>query len=271
MKIGKLVKYHVKKIFQHCETVDHDEFRRLQDKRYSKNTFGINYPFCTESILIPKIESKRYWTDLYFVRGKTVRVSSQWVISNTTHFVEYLIGKNISNREEIENLTDIETVNTHSHRTNARLNSRYRGNAIGNSQNLLVRNILSNLGEESFNQEDWEETKGYFNNECAYCGAGGDLVIEHAIPINKVSLGEHRLGNMVPSCKVCNSKKADKDYKTFLGDNQSRIEKIEEYMDSRDYVPLGENEQVAKILEMAYEEVAFISKRYIEILNELFS
>ena len=90
------------------------------------------------------------------------------------------------------------------------------------------------------------------------------------MPINKVALGEHRLGNLVPSCKSCNSKKSDKDYKAFLEGNEYRIRRIEEYMDSRDYVPLGENEQVLKILEMAYQEVAIVSKRYISILNELF-
>ena len=264
MKIGKLVKYHTKKIFQYCETVDHAELQRLENKKYSKMTFGIGFPFCLETSLIPKDESKRYWTDLYLVRGKTVRVSSQWILPHKEKFISYLIEKNITRQDEIEKLTVAEP----SHPSNTRENSRYKGNAIGNSQNLLVRNILSNLGGESFKQEDWENTKKYFDYKCAYCGSDGDLVIEHAIPINKVSLGEHRLGNLVPSCKTCNSKKADKDYKIFLDEDQNRIDKIEKYMDSRNYTPLGENEQVAKILEMAYEEVATVSKRYITIINE---
>ncbi|RSD31749.1 HNH endonuclease [Vibrio pectenicida] len=270
MKIGQLVKSHIKKIFLYCDTVNHDELIKLMDKKYSKNTFGINYPFCTESTLIPKNESKRYWTDLYFVRGKKVRVSSQWVINHTQQFTRYLVTRGITDQEKLEDLMDSHYAPSDNPRISTRLNSRYRGNAIGNAQNLLVRNILSNLGEESFNQDDWEKTKAYFENKCAYCGSEDELVIEHAVPINKVSLGEHRLGNMVPSCKACNSKKADKDFKIFLEGNQHRIGIIEEYMDSRDYVPLGENEQVAKILEMAYQEVAIVSKRYIEILNELF-
>lgn len=265
MKIGQLVKYYVKNIFQYCDVEDHDELERLSDKKYSKNTFDINYPFCTEAHLIPKGESKRYWTDLYVVRGKSVRVSSQWVVTHTQHFIDYIVSKGISDLETIESLADVDNVIEKSPRASSRVNSRYRGNAIGNAQNLLV----SNLGDESFNQEDWEKTKIHFENKCAYCGSGEELVIEHAVPINKVSLGEHRLGNMVPSCKSCNSKKADKDYRTFLEGSENRISRIEEYMDSRDYVPLGENDQVAKILEMAYQEVAIVSKRYIEILNEL--
>ncbi|MBE1302020.1 MAG: HNH endonuclease [Alteromonadaceae bacterium] len=270
MKIGKLVKTHIKKIFQYCDTVDHNELEMLMDKKYSKSTFGINYPFCTESGLIPKKESRRYWTDLYFVRGKKVRVSSQWVIAHTNQFKEYLVNKGISDKTKLEDSTVSDDDTKHGQRVSTRVNSRYRGNAIGNAQNLLVRNILSNLGEESFNQEDWENTKNYFENKCAYCGSEEELVIEHAVPINKVSLGEHRLGNIIPSCKSCNSRKADKGYKEFLEGNRHRTRRIEEYMDSRNYVPLGENEQVAKILEMAYQEVAVVSKRYIEILNELF-
>ena len=270
MKIGRLVKHHIKKIFQHCETIDHEELEELLNKNYSKNVFGINYSFCTEVNLIPASESVRYWTDTYIVRGKTVRVSSQWVVSHKEYFIKYLIDKNISNKNEIEELTDIELLSQEKKQISTRENSRYRGNAIGKAQNLLVRNILSNLGEESFNQENWEESKAYFDNQCAYCGSTGELVLEHVIPINRASLGEHRLGNLIPSCRSCNSKKSDKDYREFLKGQHIRIEKIERYMESRNYVPLGDNEQVAKILEMAYQEVAIVSKRYISILNELF-
>ncbi len=151
-----------------------------------------------------------------------------------------------------------------------RSNSRFRGNAIGNAQNLVIRNILSNLGQESFTEDDWKETKLYFSNSCAYCGTETELQIEHAIPINKTSLGEHCLGNLVPSCKSCNSKKSNQTFHEFLGDDVERIEIIEEYMDSRNYVPLEDNEQVIKILDMAYNEVSLLSNRYITILNELF-
>ena len=150
-----------------------------------------------------------------------------------------------------------------------RSNSRYRGNAIGNAQNLVVRNILSNLGHESFTESDWAETKAFFNDCCAYCGVEGELLIEHAVPINRKSLGEHRIGNLVPSCKACNSRKADKDFRDFLGNDSKRIHKIEEYMDSRNYVQLGDNEQVKMILEMAYQEVSTVADRYISIINEL--
>lgn len=44
-----------------------------------------------------------------------------------------------------------------------------------------------------------------FGHECAYCGAAGDLQVEHVIPISKG--GEHHLGNIVPACQRCNFSK----------------------------------------------------------------
>jgi 5-methylcytosine-specific restriction endonuclease McrA len=44
-----------------------------------------------------------------------------------------------------------------------------------------------------------------FDHCCAYCGAKGDLQVEHVIPISKG--GEHHLGNIVPACPTCNYSK----------------------------------------------------------------
>ena len=45
-----------------------------------------------------------------------------------------------------------------------------------------------------------------FDHRCAYCGTGGDLQVEHVIPISQG--GEHHLGNIVPACQRCNYSKA---------------------------------------------------------------
>jgi hypothetical protein len=50
---------------------------------------------------------------------------------------------------------------------------------------------------------------GEFNHACAYCGATGDLQIEHVVPISNG--GEHHLGNIVPACHRCNSSKRSQD------------------------------------------------------------
>jgi 5-methylcytosine-specific restriction endonuclease McrA len=272
MRIGQLVKAHVTKIFTYCDRIEHEEFLALLDADYSKRKFGINFPFCICVEDIDSTLSKRYWTEVYLVRGRRVRVTSQWYETNRPLFVSYLKTKGIELRTESDDVKASSSPSAKKNETarSSRSNSRYRGNAIGNAQNLFIRNILSRLGNESFSEKDWEETKEYFLNKCAYCGAETELVIEHAIPINKEKLGEHRLGNLVPSCRSCNSKKASQDFREFLGSQIEPIRRIEEYMDSRDYVPLEDNTQMRMILDMAYKEVSTLADRYIRIINELF-
>ncbi|HBH7896604.1 TPA: HNH endonuclease [Vibrio parahaemolyticus] len=273
MKIGKLVQSLLPKILEYCEQQSHKEFERLCGSDYSKRTFNINFPFLVPISNLRSDLSKRYWTKAYLVRGQTVRACSQWYEKDAVYFARYLKRIGIEYDESKLECDFLEFRATPSRKLSpptARANSRYRGNAIGNAQNLLVRNILSNLGTEQFSEEDWFATKAYFNHQCAYCGEVKELVIEHAIPINKVYLGEHRLGNLVPSCRECNSEKASKDFREFLEGSDDKIAAIEAYMDEKNYVPLENNEQVSMILEMAYREVGTVAERYISIINELF-
>jgi 5-methylcytosine-specific restriction endonuclease McrA len=52
-----------------------------------------------------------------------------------------------------------------------------------------------------------------FGHCCAYCGATGDLHIEHVVPISFG--GTHVLSNIVPACKNCNFSKASKDAESW--------------------------------------------------------
>jgi hypothetical protein len=93
--------------------------------------------------------------------------------------------------------------------------------------------------------------------------------MDHIIPINRTSLGEHRLGNLVPACKVCNSQKGDKGYLEFLGGRHEAITAIEAHMNRFNYIPIGENEQIRDIIELAHKELPAIAARYIRIINTL--
>lgn len=53
-----------------------------------------------------------------------------------------------------------------------------------------------------------------FDHACAYCGAIGDLQVEHVIPISRG--GGHHLGNIVPACHRCNSSKTNNDALTWF-------------------------------------------------------
>ena len=153
-------------------------------------------------------------------------------------------------------------------------NVRFKGNAVGNAQNLVIRNILSNLGYESFSKQDWEETMKHFGNKCVYCGSDENIECDHAIPINREKLGEHRLGNLVPACSRCNSKKGSQDYIEFCDNNENIITQINEYMESRNYIPLSVDESkcvnIQIVLQKAHEEIRIAAERYIEMINDLF-
>ncbi|PTO69524.1 HNH endonuclease [Vibrio splendidus] len=273
MKVGKLVQLLLPKILEYCEHHSYKEIERLCDADYSKRTFNINFPFLIEISNLPADISKRYWTNTYLIRGKTVRACSQWFEKDLSYFVKYLKRIGICYDEYLlkyELVDHIVSIKQRASAPSPRVNRRYKEHAIGNAQNALVRNILSRLGTEQITKEDWEETKAYFMHECVYCGEAITLQIDHAIPINKQRLGEHRLGNLVPSCKECNNAKSSRDFREFLGEDIERTQFIEDYMESKNYVPLENNEQVQMILEMAYREVGAVAERYIKIINELF-
>jgi 5-methylcytosine-specific restriction endonuclease McrA len=274
MKIGALVQHYIPIIFEHCEKQDHAEFDRLCDRAYSKDSLDVNFPFCRPVAEISALENRRFWSQVYVVRGISVRVTSQWFDPPTSKsrssLVQYLERHGIEVIEVARAVPGTENAEKLPVERIARASrGRFKGNAIGNAQNLLVRNILSNVGEESFGPENWQQVIVTFDRRCAYCRQEGELLMDHVVPINKQSLGEHRLGNLVPSCKACNADKGDKDFRTFLSTHPERIAQIEAHMGRHNYVPISENDQIRQIIEIAHKEVAQVAGRYIDIINTL--
>ena len=149
---------------------------------------------------------------------------------------------------------------------------RYRETAASKAQNMFLRHILSNLGNESFSKQEWESAKAYFGEKCAYCGESKQLEMDHAVPTNAEHMGEHRLGNLVPSCRECNSAKHNQDFRDFLADNDVARQAIEEYMRMHGYTPIKDREDAAKmreVMEIAYREIKPLAERYIRILNSM--
>lgn len=93
----------------------------------------------------------------------------------------------------------------------------------------------------TLNENQWQQIKNDFNNECAYCGMTEDehllnfhtnLHQEHFIPLS--GGGEYTHNNIIPACISCNSSKRDKDffewYPTYEHYNQEREKFILEYL-----------------------------------------
>jgi hypothetical protein len=204
------------------------------------------------------------------VHGAAVKVTNHWFDPPTsrslTLFQRYLQERGISSNVSLDMISDsadgdpVEAVERAAR-------GRYKGNAIGNAQNHLVRNILSRLGNEQFNASQWEAVIADFGNCCAYCGAAEDLVMDHVVPINKQALGEHLLGNLVPACRSCNAKKAEQDFRMFLSHDPTRSLTIEAHMAKHGYVPIGENEKLRQIIELAHQDLRHLADRYVSIIN----
>lgn len=94
------------------------------------------------------------------------------------------------------------------------------------------------------NYEIWIEIKEAFDNECAYCGKGGNLEQEHFIPISKG--GEYTKNNIIPACKSCNCSKRDKDFFEWYPEqpfySKKRERKILKYLN---YDPKTQIQQLA--------------------------
>lgn len=264
MKIGQIVQSSIPAIFKYCEETEPEEFARLQDPRYAKETFNINYPFCRRVAQIGSTDRARYWKDEYVVHGIPVRVTNDWYSKSLPLLQRYLASKGLRADFDPETATFDAPPPDDASRA---ARGRYKGNAIGNAQNYLVRNILSRLGDEQFNALQWQAVVDAFGRACAYCGTEGDLVMDHVVPINKQALGEHRLGNLVPSCRACNARKAERDFREFLVDDPVRVATIEAHMTSHGYEPIGDHAQLRAIIDLAHQDVRNLADRYVAIIN----
>jgi 5-methylcytosine-specific restriction endonuclease McrA len=71
-----------------------------------------------------------------------------------------------------------------------------------------------------------------FGNCCAYCGEGGDMHMDHFVPLARG--GTHALGNLLPACSRCNLSKRDHDAETWYRQqpyfSRSRWKKLREVL-----------------------------------------
>jgi hypothetical protein len=74
---------------------------------------------------------------------------------------------------------------------------------------------------------------------CAYCGSDAETWdhVHATVRDKKFSGYGHRLGNLLPCCKLCNSKKGNKDWRAFLAgvsasdtERKEREDRIDAYL-----------------------------------------
>ncbi|WP_168929457.1 HNH endonuclease signature motif containing protein [Nocardioides sp. GY 10113] len=277
--IGAFVRQHLPQILAYCQA-NPEEFANLQDREYCLTNFRQSYAVlrartgeskpskCWAAKSSGPFSDAGYW------------VTSEWVSNlHTAHFIVYLISKGI---EPIGVSEDFiawaqETVDEFGTTSAAPGGARYRSTALGVAQNALVRYLLSNLPYETFAQDDWEAVKARdFGGTCAYCGETKKTTIDHAVPINRIHLGEHRLGNLVPACGSCNGRKSNTTYTEFLEtfyaadpeQARMRIGDLDTHAAKHDYQPIEDHEGVRPIIEEARAKLAEVASLYLDRINE---
>nr|WP_255670003.1 HNH endonuclease [Aeromicrobium wangtongii] len=140
----------------------------------------------------------------------------------------------------------------------------------------MVRYLLSNVGYERFSEVDWRTVRDEdFHGACAYCGQAGTVTLDHAVAINRIHLGEHRLGNLVPACSRCNEAKSNKDFRHFLSTKfeddpvyaSTRIGLIEAHASKLNYRPIGTNDDVTALIEEARAKLKEVADHYLALIN----
>ncbi|MGH7887714.1 MAG: hypothetical protein ACREPG_07600 [Candidatus Binatia bacterium] len=105
---------------------------------------------------------------------------------------------------------------------------------------------------------------------CVYCEAGAETWDHvHATVKNKAFSGYgHRIGNLLPCCKQCNSKKGNKNWRVFLAhmkmtdakclEKESRITAYIEKYGAKDIIPehLAEYQELQQIRQQVLELLA---------------
>lgn len=116
-----------------------------------------------------------------------------------------------------------------------------------------------------------EEILTYFEGNCCYCGrkiSVSTMSLDHLIPMNKVYLGLHSWGNVVPCCNACNNEKHQKHWHEFLSTKasgkmyQDRKKKIQRFIKHRRYNP---NLELSEFADRLYEDVGEVAMTIIEL------
>jgi len=284
-KIADLVREYLPALLELCAQ-DPDELAQLQTVEYCRDVFKLNWPLLRTPQAVAHDEQHiRYWVEPRTVLGQEYRVCSQWYLPRHLEpLVTYLLENGLVAEADVAALEswlpDAPVPTPAEPETPAGSGARYRSHAIGNAQNAAVRNLLSRLGWEAFTRKDWLAVTREFGHSCAYCGARAALTVDHAVGVNSSSLGEHRLGNLVPACHACNSAKGSQAYWEFLageewadGRGDVALRRIRAHAEQHGYTPLTEAltpERVAQVQQVVAQlraEVAEATARAVAEVN----
>jgi hypothetical protein len=146
--------------------------------------------------------------------------------------------------------------------------------------NTAIRILLQEIGaayDEKRGRPPWKaskhfgEVKDFFGGRCCYCGtefsASAPANQDHLVPMNKVDLGLHAWGNIVPACAACNSARQCKDWRDYIIERAGprapeRHARVRAFVKQFGYQPKIALRDVAEEL---YEEAGSIAMTLIDV------
>lgn len=98
IKVGILVQTKMRKIVR-AKLLSDEMIKHLQDLRYCKMTFDINYPLLKKIVWDSPISEQRkingygrYWADEELINGERYLICSQWYDRNKSKFIKWTNG-----------------------------------------------------------------------------------------------------------------------------------------------------------------------------------
>lgn len=97
---------------------------------------------------------------------------------------------------------------------------------LGNGRGAFRKAILSVLLQNHVQEDAFKRSLEELGHNCVYCGISNDdqeLQPDHLWP--ESIGGIHVIGNVVPSCPTCNSKRGSKEWVSFIKNDKNIINK----------------------------------------------
>jgi hypothetical protein len=96
IKVGLLVRTTIRKLIN-SNSLSNEKIAQLQDGRYCKNTFEINYPFLKKVVVGSSLSQQRkingydrYWESVVFINGEKFILCNDWYERNKPKFIKWV-------------------------------------------------------------------------------------------------------------------------------------------------------------------------------------
>jgi len=271
----RLIVPNIEAIIDYCKK-NPKELEALLTLEYSNEKIKLNQPFFADVDKEKDIKelNKYYDNEPYIIFGKIFRVARNFDFERHAYpFIKYIESIGI---KPINYNVDI-LPKKEPHKNN------FGEPQIADAQNPLVRYVMGKLSTDAFAKDDWETARSFFSSKCVYCGKKRSTSIDHAIPINRDEVGEHKLGNLLPCCGKCNRSKSSRKHNEFLnilchekGEitkeyKMEIMDKIEKYMLLYNYKPFEQEmrEKISQKLKELYVETNKLADKYVEEIRDL--